>query len=443
MFLSFSIDNFRSFKDPVKLSFVPSGSKDHNHSHIYESESGIKALKSIGIYGANASGKSNVLLAFHAFSWLVRNSGNLKDGQRIPCYEPYRLSASTKNKPITFEAEMMLQEDIRFIYRISYTQNEILEESLDFYPSRAKANLFTRSIGESWEDIKFGNLYKGGIRKLAFFKNNAYLSKAGNNAAAPQIIKDIFNFFETKVMYVGSNHIIKMMSDEVDDLDGMMQRISKVLCYVDTGIKNITYKQKDFKIPDYMEKNMPQHLKEEIIKENKDSYLFTHVGEDNVEELFEESDESDGTIKLFSLIPVLLDSFKERSILILDELDNGLHSHMADVIIRLFNDPSINSVGSQLIFTTHNMHLMTPEKMRRDQIWFVEKNQGQSIAYSLDDFDKKKVTMSTPYNTWYDEGRFGGIPSISYSKIKALMLDMNDNSPSNNELFGSLDEDKE
>ncbi|EGT0649843.1 ATP-binding protein [Citrobacter braakii] len=443
MFLSLSVDNFRSFKNPIKMTFSPTGSKEHNFSHIYESDTGVKALKSVGVYGANASGKSNVLLAFHALTWLVSNSGSLKDGQKIPCYEPYKLSSDTKNSPITFEAEILLDDDIRYIYRVSYTQDEIIEESLDFYPSRAKANLFTRTKGSTWEDVKFGGLYKGGVKKVAFFKNNSYLSKAGNNASSPQIIKDVFNFFDTKIFYLGSNHTLRVLSDGADDFDNVMERVSKVLCYIDTGIKRVSLTQRDVQLPDYMEKSMPQDLKERFINENKDKYLFTHFGENDAEEIFDENEESEGTKKLFSLMPVLLDAFKERNVFLLDELDNGLHSHVADVIIRLFNDPSINSVGSQLIFTTHNMHLMTPDKMRRDQIWFVEKRDGESRIYSLDDFDKKKVTMNTPYNTWYDEGRFGGIPNISFSKIKSLILNMNDSNSVDKDLFGKLDDDEE
>ncbi|QJT80411.1 ATP/GTP-binding protein [Kosakonia sp. MUSA4] len=443
MFLSLSVDNFRSFKNPVKMTFTPTGSKEHNQSHIYESENGFKVLKTIGIYGANASGKSNVLWAFQALCWLIRNSGELKDGQKIPCYEPYRLASDTKDKPITLEAEFLLKGDVRFIYNVSYTQNEIVHESLDFYPSRAKANIFTRLQGESWEDIKFGNLYKGGVRKLPFFKNNSYLSKAGNNAATPQIIRDIFNFFEANMFFLGSNHTLSLSSEGSEDFNEVMESVSKILCYIDTGIKSVSYTQRDFKLPEYLEKNMPSDIKETIIKDNKDKYLFTHVGEGDIEEIFEEQDESDGTRKIFALMPVLLDAFKERTVFLLDELDNGLHSHIADVLIRLFNDKSINEVGSQLIFTTHNIHLMTPDKMRRDQIWFVEKNEGKSKLFSLDDFDKKKVTTNTPYNTWYDEGRFGGVPSISFSKIKSLILEINGASSIDDDLFGSLDEDKE
>ncbi|WP_313055323.1 AAA family ATPase [Atlantibacter hermannii] len=443
MFLSLSIDNFRSFKNPVKLTFSPTGSRSHNQNHIYKSKNGVETLKSIGIYGANASGKSNVLLAFHALAWLTNNSGTLKDGQKIPCYEPYRLSAESKSKPITFEAEFMLQDDIRYIYKISYTQDEIVYESMDFYPSRSKANLFLRSKGESWEDIKFGNLYKGGVKKLAFFKNNSYLSKAGNYAASPKVIRDVFNYFNNQIVYIGSNHMIRMLSEGYEDFSGVMDKVSKVLCYIDTGIKSISLGQSEFKIPEYLEKGMPEDIKETLIKQNKDKYFFTHVGEDDVEEVFDENDESDGTRKIFSMMPMLLDAFKERTVFLMDELDNGLHSHIADVIIRLFNDKSINSVGSQLIFTTHNMHIMTPEKMRRDQVWFVEKNDGESKVYSLDDFDKKKVTTNTPYNTWYDEGRFGGIPSISFSKIKSLILEINNSSPNDADLFSAHTEDEE
>lgn len=269
------------------------------------------------------------------------------------------------------------------------------------------------------------------------------MSKAGNNAATPKIIRDIFNFFESNMFFLGSTPMLSLLSEGSEDFSKVMESVSKILCYIDTGIKSVSYTQRDFKLPEYLEKNMPLDIKETIMKENKDKYLFTHVGEDNVEEVFEEQDESDGTRKIFAMMPLLLDAFKERTVFLLDELDNGLHSHIADVIIRLFNDKSINAVGSQLIFTTHNIHLMTPDKMRRDQIWFVEKNEGKSKLFSLDDFDKKKVTTSTPYNTWYDEGRFGGVPGISFSKIKSLILDINGASSVDDDLFGSLEDDKE
>jgi AAA15 family ATPase/GTPase len=93
---------------------------------------------------------------------------------------------------------------------------------------------------------------------------------------------------------------------------------------------------------------------------------------------------------------------------------------MAELIIKLFNDPRVNKHNAQLIFSTHNINLMTPELLRRDQIWFTEKQQGATKFYSLDDFDKKKVKPQSPFNQWYAEGRFGAIPNINYQGIVEL-----------------------
>jgi AAA15 family ATPase/GTPase len=104
----------------------------------------------------------------------------------------------------------------------------------------------------------------------------------------------------------------------------------------------------------------------------------------------------------------------------MDELDNSMHPFMAELIIKLFNDTRINKGNAQLIFSTHNINLMSSELLRRDQIWFTEKHQGMTKFYSLDDYDKKKVKPQSPFNQWYAEGRFGGVPEINYQGIVDL-----------------------
>lgn len=195
----------------------------------------------------------------------------------------------------------------------------------------------------------------------------------------------------------------------------------------------------DVELPDFIDKNIPDELRKVYVDNAKDKFLFTHVGEDGVEAVFEEEDESDGTRKIFSMMHPIMEAFKDRTVFVFDELDNGLHPHVADMVVRLFNDKTINKVGSQLIFSTHNMQIMSPEKMRRDQIWFVEKNDGSSRGYSLDDFDKKKVKPTTPYHVWYDDGRFGGVPTVNYTKIKSLIMELNGEQDVDPILFGSVD----
>lgn len=441
MFLSVSVENFRSIKNKNTISFFASGAKDHHPGHIYDSEkSGHAILKSAGFYGANASGKSNFLLAFEAIRYVAVGSGNLKEGDKIPCYEPYKLSKETVGHPTIFEIDFLSKDNIRYIYKVSFNEQEIVEESLDFYPNKVKSNIFHRAPNDTWETIKFGGNYKGGTRKIAFFKNNSYLAKAGDNASTPQMIRDVYNFLRLDCICLGTKETFKLRSTDVKEMNVIMDKISKVLCYVDTGIKSIAMTEVDVEIPDFINENLPDEIRSRFIADRKDKFIFTHIGEDGTKANFEEEDESDGTRKIFSMMHPIMEAFKDRTIFVFDELDNGLHPHIADLVVRLFNDKTVNKVGSQLIFTTHNMQIMSPEKMRRDQIWFVEKNEGNSRIYSLDDFDKKKVKPTTPYHVWYDDGRFGGVPTVNYTKIKSLIMELNGEQDVDVDLFGSVDE---
>ncbi|EMI7065609.1 ATP-binding protein, partial [Providencia rettgeri] len=256
-------------------------------------------------------------------------------------------------------------------------------------------------------------------KKIPFFKNNSYLSKAGNNAASPDIIKEAYNFFRQQIRHIGLNERLRISS--FGDREEVVKDTAKVLCMVDTGVNDISVKEVDAELPIKMDDDIPQEIKDMIMDDYKYRYVFSHLSEDGKNINFPISRESEGTQKLFEIIPLIRSAFDSKKVIIIDELDNSLHPHIADLIVKLFNDPDVNTYGSQLIFSTHNMQLMTPEKMRRDQIFFCEKNNGSSTLYSLDDFDKKKVKTSTNYVNWYNEGRFGGVPDINYLKI-ALFL---------------------
>lgn len=420
MFTYLAISNFKSIKNRVEVNLSSATPGNHLPENLYKNDGmQVATLRSAGLYGANASGKSNVLMAFEALKFITTMSGDLKEGSNIPCYEPYALSSETTSSPTTLEAEFYSKSGDRFLYIISFIKNEITFESLDYYPSRVKANLFTRNKDDSWETLKFGGHYKGGIKKIPFFKNNSYLSKAGNNAASPDIIKEAYNFFRQQIRHIGLNERLRISS--FGDREEVVKDTAKVLCMVDTGVNDISVKEVDAELPIKMDDDIPQEIKDMIMDDYKYRYVFSHLSEDGKSINFPISRESEGTQKLFEIIPLIRSAFDSKKVIIIDELDNSLHPHIADLIVKLFNDPDVNTYGSQLIFSTHNMQLMTPEKMRRDQIFFCEKNNGSSTLYSLDDFDKKKVKTSTNYVNWYNEGRFGGVPDINYLKI-ALFL---------------------
>jgi AAA15 family ATPase/GTPase len=421
MIIDFTLSNFRSVREKQTFSLFAESSSGHLPNNIAKPGNGkISILRSAGLYGANASGKTNIFLAFEALRYIVCFSGDLKDGDKIPCYQPYVLSDSSKNAPIEFEVEIFLKNQFRFLYKVSFTSKQITSESLEFYPSRSKANLFKRKKDDSWEDIAFGGHYKGGKKKFPFFDNNSYISKAGNSADAPEIIRDIFNYFRREVFYLGVDQRVSMhlWRENIDFVDSVAEILSKV----DTGIFGVRFKEQDvpqIKFPN----DVPDAVKKRILEAESKKPYFLHEGENGFVQEFTEEMESSGTLKLFSMLPMLIDAFEDGGILILDELDNSFHPHIAELIIKLFNDPKVNKNNAQLIFSTHNVNLMSPEILRRDQIWLTEKQQGQTQLSSLEDFDKNTVKMDSPFNKWYGDGRFGAIPSIDIKAISEIIAE--------------------
>lgn len=418
MIVDLTVENFRSVKHEQLFSFYVENPKSHLAGHVaHPVGEKIGLLRSAGIYGANASGKSNILMAFEALRYLVGQSGSLSEEEAIPCYEPYRLSEVTRDAPIRFEIEFVVPEGIRYSYLISYSKNRILEESLDFYPSRQKANIFKRGPDDTWETITFGGHYKGSVRRIPFFGNNSYLSKAGNSAASPELVRNVYHYFRQSVRHVGSAEEI-LVQDFYEDV-GALEDAAMLLCAVDTGISEV--KSRINKVnPDTL-KPLPEDLRDFLLEKTKRTFTFGHKSEDGGVEFFRESMESDGTQRLFHAIPMLLTIFRRGGVLIWDELDRSFHPNVAELIIRLFNDETVNSRGAQLIFSTHNLQLMSPDILRRDQIWFTTKNDGQTSLYSLDNFDKNKVKSTTPYRDWYYDGRFGALPHVNYAKIASLL----------------------
>lgn len=423
MIIDFAIQNFRSLKEQQIFSLFVEKPKQNLRQHVaHPAGDKIGALRAAGIYGANASGKSNVLLAFKALRSIACESGDLKEGMPIPWYEPYRLSEACKTAPVKFEIEFFTQDHVRCLYAISFNREAVLDETLDFFPSRQKANIFKRAQSDTWETIGFGGLYKGGTKRIPFFKNNSYLSKAGDNAGASDFIRSIYNALKSGLLHIGPEDVAG--GAELFDQQALMEKTAKCLSFVDTGISHIEIGADG---PAFVGQSLagldalPRALRELFEKGAKKEFLFSHQSEDGGFELFKLALESAGTQKLFGLLPVLIKTFSEGKVLIMDEIEGSLHPHIAEMIIDLFNDPGINANNAQLIFSTHNIGLMSPNKLRRDQIWFTEKNEGRTRLFSLDEFDKNKVKADSPFRTWYNEGRFGAVPALGHIVIANLL----------------------
>ncbi|CTY01049.1 TPA: AAA family ATPase [Escherichia coli] len=440
MIISLKVENFRSIKEEVNFDLRSSTSNHLSDNLLVLPKSNERVVRTVGIYGPNASGKSNLLKVFSALNYLVEDSFSLKDGEDIPCYEPYSLCQKTISKPVKFEIDFVIN-DLKFKYKIHYLQKEIILESLDCYYSKQPSNLFYR-VNNGWENIKFGAQFKGGVKKIPFSKNNSYLSKIGTVAEAPEIAKEVYEYFSQLICPIGMESSFNALHLEDEKFRDMLIRFSgNFLSLVDTGINQLRIvenKELDIKLPD----EMPEDMKRRILAENRFSFKFEHDMEGGECADIDIENESAGTRRLFELTPALISGLLINRVLIIDEIDHSMHPHLAALLIRLFNDSEVNKVGSQLIFTTHNIELMKSENMRRDQIWFTEKKKGVTEVYSLDEFDKEKVKANSPFNKWYDEGRFGGVPSINYMKIKDFIIEVTGGEPEDTDLtvFGNIDD---
>ncbi len=419
MIIDFTVSNFRSIRDEQTFSFHVEHPGSHLRSNIaYPAGNRIGVLKSLGTYGANASGKSNLLLAFKALRSIVRESGSLKDGDTIPWYDPFLLSEETRHAPASFEVELFTPDGTRYLYKIVFDEYRIIEEQLTFYPSGQPAVLFTRKESDTWKTISFGSLYKGGKKRLPFFANNTYLSKAGNSADTPESIRNFYNYFGANLLLIGQNETVILGGWTKDE--ALIEHLSMLLSAADTGIEGVAFEKRDVESPELPEE-LPETLKVALHRDMKWKPVFSHRTDKGSLEHFDLTNESGGTRRLFHLAPVILRVLASGQVILLDELESSMHPFMAELIIKLFNDPEVNPKGAQLIFTTHNVDIMSSELLRRDQIWFAEKEDGASSYFSLADFDKNIVKPRSPFSRWYLEGRFDAIPKIDYRRIQKML----------------------
>ncbi len=423
MIVDFTIKNFKSIKNEETISFLADRNlKNHQSSIASFEKKNINLIKTCAIYGSNASGKTNSILAFRALVSLITQSGDWKDGDEIKCYEPYLLSTKTINQPTQFEIEFYVKE-IRYKYEIKFNKYEILFEQLEAFFTARASNIFTRNSSTDWKNVQFGEKYKSGRKQIAFFSNNSYISKAGNTPDSPLMIREIFNFFRKESYVMLTNERLSVLSWEKDEKTTKIMNV--FLNKIDLGIKRFEIKNKernnffkDLESLDNLPKNVQSKLLHDIFtQEISKKEFFLHESENGELIRFPKKLESTGTKKLFEILPFIIKVLRDGAIVFIDEIEGSLHPHIAELIIKLFNDSDINKNNAQLIFTTHDLTLMSPKLFRKDQIYLTEKNiQEGSIFTNLEEYDSA-LKDNSPFYKWYNEGRLGAIPSINYNDI--------------------------
>ncbi len=422
MLIDFTIKNFRSIRDPVTLSALATDIPEHP-DNVFQSEreKKINLLKTAVIYGANAAGKSNIIKAFDIFIDFVVKSTDLKLGDNIFYYDPFRLNKKSSGEPTMFEIEFLGNDSVRYRYGIHFDRNEILKESLVFFPKGYKAVLFYREKGQR---IKFGGNFQGPAKTIEkqLLENHLFLSKAANSNN--KLLKNIYFYFKNTLRFlihsdeITGNYLGSFTTELCMQDVSNLKIVSEFLKIADTGIDFMDFKKRtihDNQI--WFNENVSVALKKQIITAiNHKPQMFHEVFENGKEAGaigFDLEDESDGTQKLYDLAGKILYVLKNGMVLIADELHNSLHPMMTQALIDLFHSPITNPKNAQLIFATHDTTLLNPDSLRRDQIWLCEKDQyGATSLYSISEFDYSEVSSQTPFDKWYLSGRFGALPMI-------------------------------
>lgn len=398
MILNFKFSNYRSFKNECVFTMEPSKSqtKESNLSVVETKDgSSLQALKVAIIFGANASGKTNIVKFLYRFRRWLLNLGNVA-GYNISLYDPYKFDEDFVNQPSSFSIEFIV-EQIRYQYHIEFSQKEVLAETLEYYPKGRTTLLFKREVGDSdYHQLVPGASVK--VKSLKVFPNQLLLSKfvidtpcEGITEAGKYLCNiTISNGFHEDMTLGNLDTYLNWLRDK----PSRIKRLGSFLEFANTGLKRFiaqrlgdgTFELKGF---------------HQRFRENNE------VGETDLP--FQE--ESFGTRALVMLGCAILQSLEKGTPLIADEIDSGLHVYINRLIVDIFKNERINNKNAQLIFTTHNVTLLDQDNIRKDQVWFVEKDKyGSSELYALSDFEDVRET--TPFAKWYINNKFGGVPTL-------------------------------
>lgn len=417
MLVQFTVGNFLSFNHKRTLNLEAKGiSELKTNIATFKAE---KVLRSAVVYGANSSGKSNLIKAFERMREVVLSSVRLNDSDELD-YSPFLLSTETENQPTFFEI-VFWQYATRYRYGFEYNSKQIINEWL--FAGKSEKTFYIRTA----EGIGVDSKFKEGEGNEAKTNNNrlfvSLVAQLGGD-----ISKKILEFFKEFNVLSGLEHndytgfTTKMLHKNLNGCNESFALYQKLKL----GFQDIKAIESDFNPLDILD-DIPEKLKAKLIKEFTGkrgvSLKTTHNKFDNKGRIIDfvlfdkEKNESEGTNKIIDLSGPIFDTLKLGKTLIIDQLDAKLHPLITMRIVELFNNPESNPNNAQLIFATHDTNLLGEELFRRDQIWFTEKDeQEQTDLYSLYDFnlpDGSKVRNDSNLERNYIRGRYGAIPFIT------------------------------
>ncbi len=412
MLVQFGFKNFKSFRDDTTLDLLATKITEHADQVIQAGKE--KVLPVAAIFGANASGKSNVIQAFRFMRIYVRDSffyGGYPEGRqserRKPVQSPFLFDAQTREAESLFEVYFVDEENGGKMYHYGFTLNKqgVVEEWLNV---RAKTAREFRPVfyrGEDELDLRGLSSQNRELIRIALDKEVLIVSLGAKLKV--ETLRPIWKWFYYSSVVDFGNPIENVIRSErlpyhFGEDDQVRHRVAQYFSTFDDAVVDFAVEAVD----EEDEKDGSSRYRVEAVHRTTDG---GHIS-------IPLKEESDGTLKMLALYPEIQRVLTSGGVLFVDELNARLHPLLVRNIVLIFLNPEINKRHAQLIFSTHDVWLMESELLRRDEIWFVEKgSDGASSLYSLSDFRDHcgdKIRKDENYIKNYMLGKYGGIPSL-------------------------------
>lgn len=432
MLISFTLENWMSFRDEAAFSMVASRERQHGERVARLRKYDARLLPIASIYGGNASGKTNFFKALSFVKTLVVRGTQL---DRLIPVEPFRLDTKMEKQPSRFCVELLIDETI---YEFSFvvTREMVLEEKLVRINSTREKVLYYRKDGQpnfhaSLADDQFLQFAFRGTRENQLFLTNSVSQNVDE-------FRPVYNWFKDVLELIAPDSRFEAFESFLDDEHPLYSTMNETLPLLDTGIGQLGSEEVSFEnlpIPDEARTELQEYIKEgapvrirtdpfneRYVITRKDGKLISkklvtyRTREDGSQVKFETRQESDGTQRLIDLLPAFaaLTSPASKKVFVIDEVDRSLHTHLIWRLLEEYLEGCSADSRTQLLITSHNVLLMDQKLLRRDEMWVAERDaSGASSLFSFSEY--KDIRSDKDIRKSYLQGRLGGIPRLLLS----------------------------
>ena len=438
MLYRFIIDNYRSFGETTQFDMFPNPKRENMKDHVYMNN-GVQLLKMAALYGANGAGKSNLLKALSFLKTLCTemNAHPQKEWYKSWYFKNrFRLPPRSNDEPISMLIEFSTQSDT-FLYNVEITPDGISKEELSISGLGEKDNMPIYIRDKSHVAFSRINIPEAISelfdRQLDSLPGSSVLAiNSMLQFVKSKYLNDVYHWLRFDFVVIGADNSIPHIIDLYFRDKNLINFTSDIMAKIDVGIQSMRMENKPFEewlnsLDESERANMLRSFPEGNIntfirvEENRPSFfvhdeagrrivseiMFRQMGANGYTDDMDIQTQSDGTVRLFALLPYIYWAIKRDMCIIVDELNRSIHPHLTRELVRFFGNQQTNG---QLIFTTHEDYLLDQrELLRPDEVWMLDKKDAITRLYSLNSF---KLHKTLSVQNGYMEGRYGGVPDL-------------------------------